>query len=64
MLEIDIISVVKQFTDQWKHPTQVPTVIRVRLFASAHGDLLLMAHVQLWKIYGDRAVFDQFSRYQ
>jgi len=38
--------VVKQFTDQWKHQTPVPTVIR------------------LWKIYGDRAVFDRFSRYQ
>jgi len=40
------VGVVKQFTDQWKHPTQVPTVVR------------------LWKIYGDRTVFDRFSRYQ
>ena len=32
--EIDIVSVVGQFTDQWKHPTQVPAVIRVWLFGS------------------------------
>jgi len=38
--------VAEQFTDQWKHPTQVPTVIK------------------LWRVYGDRAVFDRFSRYQ
>jgi len=38
--------VAKQFTDQWKHPTSVPTVIK------------------LWRIYGDRAVLDRFSRYQ
>ncbi|KAH9969953.1 ADP-ribosylation [Russula compacta] len=38
--------VVNQFTEKWKHPTQVPTVVK------------------LWRIYGDRAVLDRFSRYQ
>jgi len=38
--------VVDQFTKQWKHPTQKPTVVK------------------LWRIYGDRSVLDQFSRYQ
>ena len=31
----DDFLVVKQFTDQWKHLTPVPTVIRVWLFCSA-----------------------------
>ncbi|KAH9969951.1 hypothetical protein BJV74DRAFT_954173 [Russula compacta] len=38
--------VANQFTEKWKHPTQVPTVIKI------------------WKIYEDRSVLDQFSRYQ
>jgi hypothetical protein len=30
--ETDNFSVVRQFTEKWEHPSQVPTVIKVRLF--------------------------------
>ncbi|EPS93931.1 hypothetical protein FOMPIDRAFT_1055539 [Fomitopsis schrenkii] len=60
------IDVAKQFRDQWRHPTRVPTVVKARA-ASPHphgSSFTHPAHEQIWKIFCDNPHNDEFARYR